>query len=69
MTSIKKKLEDHYNIYLGKSKKLCPQTIQFIVDQFVAKGWMTDVGYYYSCDCYGTVVIVGKTSIDRKSVV
>ena len=63
MTGIKKKLEDHYKIYLCKAKKLCPQTIQFIVDQFVAKGWMTDVEYYYSCDCNETAFIVGKTSM------
>lgn len=63
MTSIKKKLEDHYNINLHKAKKYCPQTIQLVVDQFVAKGWMTDVEYYYSCTCDGTALIVGKTSM------
>lgn len=63
MASIKKKLEDHYKIDLHKAKKYCPQTIQLIVDQFVTKGWMNDVEYYYSCACYGTVFVVGKTNM------
>ena len=63
MASIKNKLEDHYKISLHKAKKYCPQTIQLIVDQFVAKGWMTDVEYYYSCVCHGTAFVVGKTSM------
>lgn len=63
MTSIKRKLEDHYKVHLQKAKKYCPQTIQLIVDQFVAKGWMTNVEYYYSCACQGTVFVVGKTNM------
>ena len=63
MVSIKRKLEDHYKVHLQKAKRCCPQTIQLIVDQFVAKGWMTDVEYYYSCECHGTVFVVGKTNM------
>ena len=63
MASIKRKLEDHYKVHLQKAKKYCPQTIQLIVNQFVAKGWMTDVEYYYSCECHGTVFVVGKTNM------
>ena len=63
MTSIKRKLEDHYKVHLCKAKRYCPQTIQLIVDQFVAKGWMTDVEYYYSCECYDTAFVVGKTNM------
>lgn len=63
MTSIKRKLEDHYKDHLQKAKRYCPQTIQHIVNQFVAKGWMTDVEYYYSCECYGTAFVVGKTNM------
>lgn len=63
MPSIKRKLEDHYNVDLHKAKKYCPQTIRLIIDQFVAKGWMTDVEYYYSCADHGTAFVVGKTNI------
>ena len=63
MISIKRKLEDHYKVHLQKAKKYCPQTIQLIVNQFVAKGWMTDVEYYYSCVYHGTVFVVGKTNM------
>lgn len=63
MTSIKRKLEDHYKDHLQKAKRYCPQTIQLIVDQFVAKGWMTDVEYYYSCVGHGTAFVVGKTNM------
>ena len=63
MAGIKRKLEDHYKVHLQKAKKYCPQTIQLIVDQFVAKGWMTDVEYYYSCACHGTAFVVGKTNM------
>lgn len=63
MISIKSKLEDYYKVHLQKAKKYCPQTIQLIVNQFVAKGWMTDVEYYYSCACHGTVFVVGKTNM------
>ena len=63
MTSIKRKLEDHYKVHLQKAKKYCPQMIQLIVDQFVAKGWMTNVEYYYSCVCHGTVFVAGKTNM------
>lgn len=63
MTSVKRKLEDHYKVHLQKAKKYCPQTIQLIVDQFVAKGWMADVEYYYSCACHGTAFVIGKTNM------
>lgn len=60
MTSIAKALGDEYKEIFRKRKSACPQIIQFIVDQFVAKGWMTDVEYYVGAL---TTIVCGKTNM------
>lgn len=61
MNNIKQKLEGCYAVDFRKSKRGCPKSIQFIVDQFVGKKWITDVEYYYSLQD-NQVIVCGKTN-------
>ena len=62
MSNIMEKLESHYNVNFCRAKCCCPQSIRYIVEQFVNNKWITDVEYYCSTSDH-QFVICGKTKM------
>ena len=62
MDNIKSTLESVYNHRFKAVKRRVPQSIKCIVDQFVKKGWITNVQYYAS-ECGDQLVIFGETKL------
>ena len=61
MDSIKQKLEFKYNVEFRKTKWYWTQSVQYIVEQFRNKNWMSDVQYYCSTSD-NQVIVCGKTN-------
>ena len=62
MDIIKSKLESEYKQGFKTVKKDVPSSIRCIIDQFVEKGWITNVRYYMS-DNYDKLIVFGDTKL------
>ena len=62
MEIIKSKLESEYKQGFRTVKKDVPSSIRCIIDQFVEKGWITNVRYYVSDD-YERLIVFGDTKL------
>lgn len=62
MDIIKSKLESEYKQGFRTVKRVVPSSIRRIIDQFVEKGWITNVRYYMSDD-YEKLVVFGDTEL------
>ena len=62
MDTIKSKLESEYKQGFRTIKRDVPSSIRCIIDQFVEKGWITNVRYYVSDD-YEKLVVFGDTEL------
>lgn len=62
MDTIKSKLESEYKQGFKTVKRDIPSSIQCIIDQFVEKGWITNVQYYMSDD-YDKLIVSGDTKL------
>lgn len=62
MDTIKSKLESEYKQGFKTAKRDIPSSIRCIIDQFVEKGWVTNVRYYRSDDCE-KLVVLGDTEL------
>lgn len=62
MDVIKSKLESEYKQGFRTVKRDVPSSIRCIVDQFVEKGWVTNVRYYMS-DNYDKLIVFGDTEL------
>ena len=62
MDTIKSKLESGYKQGFRTVKRDVPSSIRCIIDQFVEKGWITNVRYYVSDD-YEKLIVFGDTEL------
>lgn len=62
MDIIKSKLESVYKQGFRTVKRDVPSSIRCIIDQFVEKGWITNVRYYVSDD-YEKLIVFGDTEL------
>lgn len=62
MDIIKSKLESKYKQGFRTVKRDVPSSIRCIIDQFVEKGWITNVRYYVSDD-YEKLIVFGDTKL------
>ena len=62
MDIIKSKLESGYKQGFRTVKRNVPSSVRCIIDQFVEKGWITNVRYYVSDD-YEKLVVFGDTEL------
>lgn len=62
MDTTKSKLESEYKQGFRAVKRDIPSSIRCIVDQFVEKGWITNVQYYMS-DNYDKLIVSGDTKL------
>ena len=62
MDIIKSKLESEYKQGFRTVKRDVPSSIRCIIDQFVEKGWITNVRYYMS-DTYDKLIVFGDTKL------
>ena len=62
MDIIKSKLESEYKQGFRAVKQDVPSSIRCIIDQFVEKGWITNVRYYMSDD-YEKLIVFGDTEL------
>lgn len=62
MDIIKSKLESKYKQGFRAVKRDVPSSIRCIIDQFVEKGWITNVRYYVSDD-YEKLIVFGDTEL------
>lgn len=62
MDIIKSKLESAYKQGFRTVKRYVPSSIRCIIDQFVEKGWITNVRYYMSDDCE-KLLVFGDTKL------
>ena len=62
MDTIKSKLESVYNHRFKTVKRDVPSSVKCIVDQFVEKGWVTNVQYYAS-ECGDQLIVFGETKL------
>ena len=62
MYNIKSKLESVYKQGFRTVKRDVPSSIRCIIDQFVEKGWITNVQYYVSDD-YEKLIVFGDTEL------
>ena len=62
MDIIKSKLEFKYKQGFRTVKRDVPSSIRCVIDQFVEKGWITNVRYYVSDD-YERLIVFGDTEL------
>lgn len=62
MDTIKSKLESEYKQGFRTVRRYVPSSIRCIIDQFVEKGWITNVRYYMSDD-YEKLIVFGDTEL------
>lgn len=62
MDIVKAKLESEYKQGFRTAKRDVPSSIRCIIDQFVEKGWITNVRYYVSDD-YEKLIVIGDTEL------
>ena len=62
MDIIKSKLESEYKQGFRTTKRDVPSSVRCIIDQFVEKGWITNVRYYVSAD-YEKLIVFGDTEL------